>query len=176
MLADLGAQVSLVRTPADLDGLDGIVLPGGESSVIDKLCGLFGITEPLRAALADGLPAFGTCAGMILLAEEVRDGAPGQGSFGAIDVVVQRNAFGSQNESFETDLLIPELGAEPVHATFIRGPVVTSVGPKARVLAALPDGRVVAVTQGKVLATSFHPEMNGEPRFHEYFLRVLIGS
>lgn len=176
MLGELGANVSLVRLPADLEGLQGIVLPGGESSVIDRLCRMFDLAEPLGKALANGLPAYGTCAGMILLAKEVLDAAPGQQSFGALDVVVRRNAFGSQNESFEIDLDIPELGAEPVHATFIRGPVVESVGPNARALASLPDGRVVAVQQDRVLATSFHPEMNGEFRFHEYFLNQIIGA
>ena len=176
VLAELGASVSLVRTPADLDGIQGIVLPGGESSVIDKLSRIFGIAEPLRQAIAGGLPVYGTCAGMILMANEVLDAAPGQQSFGGLDVVVRRNAFGSQNESFETDLEIPELGPEPVHATFIRGPVVESVGPQARALATLADGRVVAVQQGSLLATSFHPEMNGELRFHEYFLNQIVGA
>ncbi|MGV1035027.1 MAG: pyridoxal 5'-phosphate synthase glutaminase subunit PdxT [Microbacteriaceae bacterium] len=176
VLAELGASVSLVRTPADLAGIQGIVLPGGESSVIDKLSRIFGIAEPLRQAIAGGLPVYGTCAGMILMANEVLDAAPGQQSFGGLDVVVRRNAFGSQNESFETDLEIPELGPEPVHATFIRGPVVESVGPQARALATLADGRVVAVQQGKLLATSFHPEMNGELRFHEYFLNQIVGG
>ncbi|HLP22871.1 MAG TPA: pyridoxal 5'-phosphate synthase glutaminase subunit PdxT [Microbacteriaceae bacterium] len=170
MLAELGAQVVLVRRPADLDGLSGIVFPGGESGVMDKLAKIFGLFEPLRAAIRAGLPAYGTCAGMILLANTILDAAPGQETLGGLDVVVRRNAFGAQNQSFETDLFIPELGAEPVHATFIRGPVVESVGPAARVLSALPDGRVVAVEQGHLLATSFHPEMNGERRFHEYFL------
>lgn len=176
VLAELGASVSLVRTPADLAGIQGIVLPGGESSVIDKLSRIFGIAEPLRQAIAGGLPVYGTCAGMILMANEVLDAAPGQQSFGGLDVVVRRNAFGSQNESFETDLDIPELGPEPVHATFIRGPVVESVGPQAHALATLADGRVVAVQQGKLLATSFHPEMNGELRFHEYFLSQIVGA
>lgn len=176
VLAELGASVSLVRTPADLDGIQGIVLPGGESSVIDKLSRIFGIAEPLRQAIAGGLPVYGTCAGMILMANEVLDAAPGQQSFGGLDVVVRRNAFGSQNESFETDLEIPELGPEPVHATFIRGPVVESVGSQARALATLADGRVVAVQQGSLLATSFHPEMNGELRFHEYFLNQIVGA
>lgn len=174
VLAELGANVSLVRTPEDLNGIDGIVLPGGESSVIDKLARMFGLAEPLTAALAAGLPAYGTCAGLILLADRIEDAAPGQQGFRGLDVVVRRNAFGSQNDSFETDLQVPVLGPEPVHATFIRGPVVESVGPKAEVLAQLPDGRVVAVQQGTLLATSFHPEMNGEHRFHDYFLRELI--
>ncbi|MFM6973985.1 MAG: pyridoxal 5'-phosphate synthase glutaminase subunit PdxT [Agromyces sp.] len=171
VLGQLGANVSLVRRPSDLDGLSGIVLPGGESSVMDKLARIFGLFDPLRDLVHSGFPAYGTCAGLILLADQILDAAPGQQTLGGLDVVVRRNAFGAQNQSFETDLNIPELGPEPVHATFIRGPVVESVGPKARVLSALPDGRVVAVEQGGLLATSFHPEMNGEVRFHEYFLR-----
>lgn len=174
VLGELGARVRLVRRADDLDGIAGIVLPGGESSAMDKLARAFGLFEPLRSALRAGLPAYGTCAGLILLADEILDAAPGQQTFGGLDVVVRRNAFGSQNQSFETELQVSELGAAPVHATFIRGPVVESVGPKARVLAQLADGRVVAVSQGPLLATSFHPEMNGELRFHEYFLRELV--
>ncbi len=179
MLASLGASVRLVRVPADLDGIGGIVLPGGESSAMDKLARIFGLTEPLKAALAGGLPAYGTCAGLIMLADRIEDIAPGQESFGGLDVTVRRNAFGAQNQSFETDLQIPELGPEPVHATFIRGPVVESVGPAATVLATLTDGRIVAVEQGPLLATAFHPEMNDEPRFHLRFLervREYLGS
>lgn len=170
MLASLGASVRLVRLAADLDGLAGIVLPGGESSAMDKLARTFGVFEPLRAAIAQGLPAYGTCAGMILLADRIEDAAPGQQTLGGLDVTVQRNAFGAQNQSFETDLIIPELGQNPVHATFIRGPVVSAVGAKAKAIATLADGRVVAVEQESILATAFHPEMNDEPRFHERFL------
>ncbi|MWB99719.1 pyridoxal 5'-phosphate synthase glutaminase subunit PdxT [Agromyces seonyuensis] len=170
VLDGLGARVRLVRRPEDLDGIGGIVLPGGESSVMDKLARTFGLFEPLRERLRAGLPAYGTCAGLILLADEIEDGIAGQQTFGGLDVVVRRNAFGAQNQSFETDLDIPELGETPVHAVFIRGPVVESVGPDARVLAALDDGRVVAVEQGNLLGTAFHPEITGEHRFHEYFL------
>lgn len=170
VLAALGARVSLVRRPEELAEVDGLVIPGGESSVIDKLSRMFGVAEPLRAAIADGLPVYGTCAGLIMLADTVLDAIEGQQSLGGLDVVVRRNAFGSQNQSFETDLVIPELGDPPVHAVFIRGPVVESVGPGAAALATLDDGRVVAVEQGNLLGTSFHPEINGEHRFHEYFL------
>ena len=176
LLGSLGARVSLVRRAEDLADIDGIVLPGGESSAMDKLARAFGVFEPLRDRLAGGLPAYGTCAGLILLADTVLDAAPGQQSFGGLDVVVRRNAFGAQNQSFETQLSIPVLGPGPVHATFIRGPVVESLGPKATALASLPDGRVVAVAQGRLLATSFHPEMNGEPRLHDYFLRTVSGG
>lgn len=170
VLTRLGANVSLVRRPAELDVIDGLVIPGGESSVMDKLSRTFGLAEPLKAAIADGLPVYGTCAGLIMLADTVLDAIAGQESLGGLDVVVRRNAFGSQNQSFETDLEIPALGGEPVHAVFIRGPVVESVGPAATPLAALADGRVVAVEQGNLLGTSFHPEITGEYRFHEYFL------
>jgi 5'-phosphate synthase pdxT subunit len=170
VLAGLGARVSLVRRPEDLTDVEGLVIPGGESSVMDKLARTFGLAEPLREAIRDGLPVYGTCAGLILLADGVLDAIAGQESLGGLDVVVRRNAFGSQNQSFETDIDIPELGEPPVHAVFIRGPVVESVGPNARALATLADGRVVAVEQGNLLGTSFHPEITGEHRFHEYFL------
>lgn len=170
VLAGLGARVSLVRRPEDLADVEGLVIPGGESSVMDKLARTFGLAEPLRTAIRDGLPVYGTCAGLILLADGVLDAIAGQESLGGLDVVVRRNAFGSQNQSFETDIDIPELGEPPVHAVFIRGPVVESVGPNARALATLADGRVVAVEQGNLLGTSFHPEITGEHRFHEYFL------
>lgn len=176
LLGGLGARVSLVRRAEDLDGINGIVLPGGESSAIDKLARAFGVFEPLQQRLRDGLPAFGTCAGLILLADRILDAAPGQQTFGGLDVVVRRNAFGAQNQSFETELRIPEFGEPPVHATFIRGPAVESLGPKARALAQLADGRVVAVQQDALLGTSFHPEMNGERRFHDYFLQRVVES
>ncbi|MET0853689.1 MAG: pyridoxal 5'-phosphate synthase glutaminase subunit PdxT [Microterricola sp.] len=170
VLRTLGADVTLVRRPEELAAIDGLVIPGGESSVMDKLARTFGLAEPLRARIRDGLPVYGTCAGLIMLADSVLDAIAGQESLGGLDVVVRRNAFGSQTQSFETDLDIPELGDVPVHAVFIRGPVVESVGPNARALATLADGRVVAVEQGNLLGTSFHPEITGEHRFHEYFL------
>jgi pyridoxal 5'-phosphate synthase pdxT subunit len=170
VLSRLGARVSLVRRPGELAEIDGLVIPGGESSVMDKLSRSFGLAEPLKAAIGQGMPVYGTCAGLIMLADTVLDAIAGQQSLGGLDVVVRRNAFGSQNQSFETDLDIPALGAEPVHAVFIRGPVVDSVGPGATPLAQLEDARVVAVEQGNLLGTSFHPEITGEYRFHEYFL------
>jgi len=171
VLTKLGARVSLVRRPEELGEIDGLVIPGGESSVMDKLARAFGLQAPLKAAIAAGMPVYGTCAGLIMLADTVLDAIAGQQSLGGLDVVVRRNAFGSQNQSFETDLEIPELGEPPVHAVFIRGPVVESVGPAATALATLSDGRVVAVEQGNLLGTSFHPEITGEYRFHEYFIR-----
>lgn len=177
VLTALGADVLPVRRPDELERVDGLVVPGGESSVIDKLSRLFGVADPLRARIAEGMPVYGTCAGLILLANTVLDAIDGQQSFGGLDVAVRRNAFGSQNESFETDIPIPELGEPAVHAVFIRAPVVESVGPDATVLASLADGRVVAVEQGNLLGTSFHPEMNGEHRFHARFLsRVRAAS
>lgn len=171
MLQGLGAEVVQVRTPADLDRVSGLVIPGGESSVIDKLSRLFGLDEPIRARIAAGMPVYGTCAGLILLADRVLDAIEGQRSFGGLDLAVRRNAFGSQLDSFETELAVPALGEPPVHAVFIRAPVVEQRGELVDVLAALPDGAVVAVEQGTLLGTSFHPEMSGETRFHERFLQ-----
>jgi len=170
VLRSLGTEVALVRRPEELADIDGLVIPGGESSVMDKLTRLFGLAEPLRAAVTAGLPVYGTCAGLIMLADTVLDGINGQQSIGGLDISVRRNAFGSQTASFETDLDVPVLGQTPVHAVFIRAPVVDTVGPRARALATVADGRCVAVEQGNLLGTSFHPEITGEHRFHEYFL------
>jgi len=170
LLAGLGADVALVRRPSELSTVDGLVIPGGESSVIDKLSRIFGMQEPIRAAIRRGMPVLGTCAGLIMLADSIVDAIDGQESFGGLDVVVRRNAFGRQVESFEAELDVPSLGPAPVNAAFIRGPVVESVGEAARALAALPDGRVVAVEQGNLLGLSFHPEITGETRFHQRFL------
>jgi pyridoxal 5'-phosphate synthase pdxT subunit len=169
VLTALGAEASLVRRPEDLAAVDGLVLPGGESSVIDKLARAFGMQEPLRSAIRSGMPAYGTCAGLILLADEITGAIAGQETLGGLDVTVARNAFGGQTESFETELEVAGFDG-PVHAAFIRAPVVTRVGERATALAALPDGRVVAVEQGPLLGTSFHPEVSGETRFHARFL------
>lgn len=170
LLSGLGADVVLVRRPEELAAVDGLVIPGGESSVIDKLSRTFGMQQPIRAAIAAGLPVYGTCAGLILLADEILDGIEGQQSFGGMDIVVRRNAFGRQTESFEMSLDVPVLGEPAVHATFIRAPIVDRVGAGVEVLATLPEGGVVAVRQGPLLGTSFHPEVDGETRFHEIFL------
>lgn len=175
MLESLDAAVALVRRPAELERIDGLILPGGESSVIDKLARAFDLDEPLRAAIAAGLPAYGTCAGLILLADRITGAIEGQRTFGGLDVVVSRNAFGGQVESFETELEVEGFD-RPAHAAFIRAPVVTHVGPRARALARLGDGRVVAVEQGALLGTSFHPEVSGERRFHERFLRAVAAA
>jgi 5'-phosphate synthase pdxT subunit len=177
VLRELGADAVTVRRPEELETVSGLVIPGGESSVIDKLSRSFGVAQPLRSRIAGGMPVYGTCAGLILLADSVLDAIEGQQSFGGLDVAVRRNAFGNQNDSFETDLDIPQLGEPAVHAVFIRAPIVESVGPDANVLAALDDGRVVAVEQGNLMGTSFHPEMTREHRFHERFLdRVRAAS
>ena len=172
-----GAQPSRVRRVEDLDGLDGLVLPGGESTTISRLLEVFELLEPLRAQVASGLPVYGSCAGMILLADEVLDGRPDQRGLGGLDVVVRRNAFGRQVDSFETDL--PFAGVGDVHAVFIRAPWVERAGKDTEVLARVPDdgtaaaGRVVAVRQGPVLATSFHPELTGDDRVHALFVDMV---
>ncbi|MFF1633248.1 pyridoxal 5'-phosphate synthase glutaminase subunit PdxT [Leifsonia sp. NPDC058248] len=176
VLRGLGADAVPVRRPAELAEIAGLVIPGGESSVMDKLSRTFGLAEPLKAAIAGGLPVYGTCAGLIMLADRILDGIAGQQTLGGLDVSVRRNAFGSQLDSFETDLDIPAVGARPMHAVFIRAPIVESVGDEATPLARLADGRVVAVEQGSLIGTSFHPEMTGDTRFHEYFLRKVLAA
>lgn len=173
VLTDLGADVTTVRRPAELAAVDGLVLPGGESSVIDKLARAFGMREPVRDAIAAGMPVYGTCAGLILLAERITDGIQGQQTFGGLDVTVRRNAFGSQVDSFEVDLDVAALGEPSVHAVFIRAPLVEEAGDGVERLATLDDGRVVAVRQGSLLGTSFHPEVTGEQRFHALFLDMV---
>jgi len=173
VLTGIGAAAIPVRRPEELDSIDGLVIPGGESSVMDKLSRMFGLAEPLKEAIAGGMPVYGTCAGLIMLSNTVLDAINGQQSLGGFDIAVRRNAFGSQVDSFETDLDVPVLGDPPVKAVFIRAPVVETIGEGVTVLAALDDGRKVAVEQGNLLGTSFHPEMTGDTRFHEYFLRKL---
>lgn len=176
VLTALGAETVPVRRPEELASVDGLVLPGGESSVIDKLARAFGMQSPLRRAIAAGMPMYGTCAGLILLADRITDGIDGQETLGGLDVTVRRNAFGSQVDSFETDLDVPALGERPVHAVFIRAPLVEATGSGVETLARLDDGRVVAVRQGRLLGTSFHPEVTGETRFHELFLETVRAS
>lgn len=172
-LTELGADVVALRRPEEIDALDGVVIPGGESSVMDKLSRTFGVAEPLGAAIRDGLPAYGTCAGMIMLSSRIAAGIPGQQTLDVLDTTVRRNAFGNQNDSFETDIPMPALGEAPVHAVFIRAPVVEEHGTGVQVLGALADGQVVAVQQGNVLASAFHPEVAGEDRFHRRFLDLV---
>ena len=165
-----GATAVEVRRPAELDRLDGIVLPGGESTAMGRLLAVFELLEPLRARLQAGLPAYGTCAGMILLADEVRGGRPGQPLLGGLDMTVRRNAFGRQVDSFESDLDVVGLGQ--VHGVFIRAPWVERVGPAVEVLASVDD-HPVAVRQGPLLATSFHPELTGDGRLHALFIEMV---
>ena len=175
-LRSSGADPVPVRRSEELAGLDGLVLPGGESTTIGRLLDVFDLLAPLRDAVRGGLPVYGSCAGMILLADEVVDGRPGQPTVGGLDVTVRRNAFGTQVDSFEADL--PMDGVGDVHGVFIRAPWVEATGEAVEVLAQVPDGlpaagRVVAVRQGPVLATSFHPELTGDTRVHELFVEMV---
>ena len=178
VLESLGATTRRVRREADLDGLDGIVLPGGESTVIDKLMRSFGLADPLREAITVGLPVLATCAGLVVLAAEVEDAATGQQTLGRLDVTVRRNAFGSQLDSFEGHLDINGVG-EGIPATFIRAPIVTRSGPEVEVISTLPDdageagGAIVGVRQGNILALSFHPEETTDGRVHRRWLDEL---
>lgn len=167
-LASAGAVARPVRRPGELAEVDGLVLPGGESTTMSKLAVLFGLLEPLRERVAAGMPVYGTCAGMILLADEILDPRSGQESVGGIDMVVRRNAFGRQNESFEAAVDVAAVPGGPVEGLFIRAPWVESVGARAEVLAEY-DGHVVAVRQRNALATSFHPELTGDHRLHALF-------
>lgn len=176
VLTALGADVTRVRRPEELARVRGLVIPGGESSVMDKLARQFGMAEPLREAVRAGLPVYGTCAGLIMLADTVLDAIAGQETIGGLDIVVRRNAFGSQVDSFEADLEVPALGDPPVHAVFIRAPVVERVGAGVTSLAELDDGRIVAVERGPILGTAFHPEISGETRFHERFLATVAAA
>ena len=170
MLRRLGVEAVPVRLPEGLEGLDGVVIPGGESTTIGKLLVTYGLLELLRRTIEAGTPVYGTCAGMILLARDI--GAAAQPILGAMDIVVKRNAFGRQLDSFEQEIAVPELGAEPFHAIFIRAPAIERVGPRARVLARLDDGTIVAAQQGHMLATAFHPELSHDTRLHEHFVAL----
>jgi pyridoxal 5'-phosphate synthase pdxT subunit len=173
MLEELGVEGKAVRLPKHLENLDGIILPGGESTTIGKLMVLYGLDEPLQQKIREGLPIWGTCAGLILLACEMDNALEDQPLLASMHIRVRRNAFGSQRESFETDLTVPAIGEAPFHAFFIRGPAVESVGSGVEVLATLDDGTIVAVREGHLLGTAFHPEIGGDPRFHQYFLRIV---
>ncbi|MEO6711865.1 MAG: pyridoxal 5'-phosphate synthase glutaminase subunit PdxT [Mycobacteriales bacterium] len=168
MLTAVGASPVEVRRPADLDSVDGLVIPGGESTTIGMLAHTFGLLRPLRAAVAAGLPAYGSCAGMILLASGVLDGRPDQPLIGGLDITVRRNAFGRQVDSFEADVDMAGVDGGPVHAVFIRAPWVETCGDGVEVVARAAD-RIVAVRQGDVLATSFHPELTDDVRVHGLF-------
>jgi len=165
LLRRIGADAVEIRLPEHLAGVSGLVLPGGESTAMRKLIDRWGLGPPILALAASGAPFLGTCAGMILLAKEIAGGVDAP-VFPLLDVTVRRNAFGRQLDSFETELAVPVLGDQPVHAVFIRAPVIERTGPGVDVLARLPDGRVVAVRERNILATAFHPELADEPRFH----------
>lgn len=176
MLEEAGARTIAVRRPAEVEQVDALVMPGGESTTMYKLARTFDMFEPLRDRLREGMPAFGTCAGMILLADRIEGGTLGQETIGGLDVVVRRNAFGRQVDSFEADLDVADLD-KPFHAMFIRAPWVEKVGSDVSVVARVASGpevgRIVAVRQGHLLATSFHPEITGDRRFHEVFVDLV---
>lgn len=175
-----GARTVAVRRERELDQVDGLVLPGGESTTIEKLLRVFDLFDPVQQALRAGLPAYGSCAGMILLAERLAGGAEGQSTLGGLDVTVRRNAFGRQVDSFETDLVVDgveDSRTDPVHAVFIRAPWVEEAGPGVQVLARVGSGeaagRIVAVRERDVMATSFHPEITGDLRLHRLFVQIV---
>lgn len=173
MLRGIGVEAIEVRLPEQLADLDGLIIPGGESTTIGKIATQYGLIEPIREMVAQGKPVWGTCAGMIVLAKDVGMRQP---LVGVMDVRVKRNAFGRQVDSFETDLDIPEINngdVSPFHAIFIRAPLLESVGENVQVLAKLEDGTIVAARENNLLATSFHPELTHDPRFHQYFIKKL---
>ncbi|WP_026123691.1 pyridoxal 5'-phosphate synthase glutaminase subunit PdxT [Nocardiopsis chromatogenes] len=180
VLRGIGATAVPVADPGRLDQVQGMVLPGGESTTMGKLAARYGLLEPLRKRIRAGMPAYGTCAGMILLADRIIDGAQGQETVGGIDMTVRRNAFGRQTESFEGAVDIEGLEGGPVDAVFIRAPWVESTGPDVRVLGQTGEGgaagRIVAVRQGSLLATSFHPELTGDARIHRLFVDIVKGT
>ena len=172
VLEALGCRVVLVKKPEQLQEIQALVIPGGESTTIYKLAEIFGMLKPLRTAIKNGLPVLGTCAGMILLSSHILDPASGQEGFGGLNTTVRRNAFGNQNDSFETDLAVA--GVEGlVHAAFIRAPIIESAGEGVEVIARLDDGRIVGVRQDKVIGISFHPEMVGDGRIHQLLLDLI---
>jgi 5'-phosphate synthase pdxT subunit len=170
-IRDVGAEPVPVRLPRDLVDLDALILPGGESTTMRKLIDAYGLRQPIAALIAADVPVLGTCAGMILLADRIADGD--EPVFRLLDITVRRNGYGRQLDSFEADLEMPALGTEPMHGVFIRAPIVADVGPKAEVLARDPDGQPVAVRQGRVLATAFHPELTGDRRLHRLLAELV---
>ena len=176
-LSALGAQAVTVRRPEELAAVDALVVPGGESTTMAKLAARFGLLEPLRAAVAGGLPVYGSCAGMIMLADRLLDAPPDQVTVGGLDVTVRRNAFGRQVDSFESQVRIDGVEGGPVHAVFIRAPWVEQAGEGVQVLGRVvggaADGRIVAVRQGDLVATSFHPELTGDRRVHALFVDIV---
>jgi len=174
VLRHLKVEALPIRLPRELIGLDGLIIPGGESTSINRLMLNYNLMSKIRKLGKNGLPIFGTCAGMILLAREVSDSDVEP--IGVMDIVVRRNAFGRQKDSFETELLIPVLGKKPFPGVFIRAPVIEQVNGKVEILARLDDGTIVAARQGKLLASAFHPELTNDLRFHQYFLSLVGGK
>jgi 5'-phosphate synthase pdxT subunit len=176
-LAESDALARPIRRPEELDAVDALVIPGGESTTMSNLAITFGLLEPIRKRIADGMPVYGSCAGMIMLATTVLDGRPDQESFAGIDMTVRRNAFGRQVDSFEADVTIDDIAGDDFHAVFIRAPWVEEVGAEVRVLGRVTSGpaagRIVAVRQGNLLATAFHPELTGDLRVHRYFVELV---
>jgi 5'-phosphate synthase pdxT subunit len=179
-LSAVGADVVRVRSTAQLGLVEGLVIPGGESTTMSKLALSNGLMEPLREARRSGMPMYGSCAGMIMLADRVTDARPDQETIGGVDITVRRNAFGRQVDSFETEIVIAGVGPDPVHAVFIRAPWVESVSPEVDVLGTIESGddagTIVAVRQGQLLATSFHPELTGDHRIHRMFVEIVRRS
>ena len=172
-----GARSALVRRPDELEQVDGLIIPGGESTTLWRLAMSFEMLEPLRKMLSAGLPAFGSCAGMIMLADRLVDGVDGQQTFGGIDMTVRRNAFGRQVDSFESAISLTGVAGPPLRAVFIRAPWVEQAGDEVEILGTDERaGRIVAVRQGPLLATSFHPELTGDPRIHELFVDIVKGN
>lgn len=173
-LERLGVIAIPVRMPEEIEKLDGLVIPGGESTTVAKLMARFGVDEAIMRRVQEGMPVFGTCAGMILLASEIEESD--QPRLGLMSITVKRNAFGRQVDSFEMDLFLPEVGAEPVRAVFIRAPIVSEVKNGAKVLGRLEDGRIVFVREGNCLAAAFHPELTNDTRVHDYFVKMVCES
>jgi len=173
ILHDLGHQAVEVRLPQHLDQIDRLIMPGGESTTIGKLLITSGLLEPIKQRAQEGMPIWGTCAGMILLAKEITEGRPeGQPALALMNITARRNAFGRQLDSFEADLNVPQLGEQPFHAVFIRAPLIEHAGDGVVPLATLPDGKIVAAQQGRLLATAFHPELTHDTRFHQHFVEL----
>lgn len=168
VLRRLGVKPREIRLPADLEGIAGLIIPGGESTTLGKLADAYGLVQPIRA-ISRLIPVWGTCAGLVFMASDV---GTDQKVLGLLDIVVKRNAFGRQVDSFEEDILITGIQGGKFRGIFIRAPIITSLGPLAEPICALKDGRIVAVKQGRLLATSFHPELSGDDRLHQYFLKL----
>lgn len=175
VLDELGVHHRQVKVPADVAGIDGLIIPGGESSVIDKLSRIFSVRDVIVSEIDNGLPVLGTCAGLIMLSDSLIGAIDGQQTFGGLSASVERNAFGGQVESFETTIDMPIIGGEPVRAAFIRAPIIRSAG-SGIVIASLPNGDIVGVREGNCVGISFHPEVIGENRVHEWWLNTVVAG